>query len=493
MNNWIDHRRSAVLLHITSLPGPFHKGVLGEEARSFIDSLVAGGFSVWQFLPLGPTHGHGSPYESLSTFAGNPELIDLRECISGGWLDADMLKGDISSDMHEVLRGKASEAFWNSIGNNAELQQAVEGFRHANAYWLDDYALFATLKTVFHDGAWWQWPVALRDRDPEAIKNITTDYPQLIRKTIFEQFVFFRQWHNLKAYAEEKGVQLFGDLPIYVAHDSADVWANRASFTVNEIGLCNEVAGVPPDYFSKTGQRWGNPLYHWETMQADNFAWWVRRVRHQLELMHMLRIDHFRALEAFWVIPGESEDGIIGEWRKAPGQALLSTLQQELGHLPLIAEDLGIITEEVTALREAFGLPGMKILQFAFGGDDNNPYLPGNFAEDAVVYTGTHDNDTTMGWFNSADEAVRQHALRVLDATADDMPWALIECALASPAILAVIPMQDLLELGTEAKFNTPGTLDNNWSWRMSSLPEHDAGCWQKAARLNHKHGRIMA
>ncbi len=493
MNNWIDHRRSAVLLHITSLPGPFHKGVLGEEARSFIDSLVAGGFSVWQFLPLGPTHGHGSPYESLSTFAGNPELIDLRECISGGWLDADMLKGDISSDMHEVLRGKASEAFWNSIGNNAELQQAVEGFRHANACWLDDYALFATLKTVFHDGAWWQWPVALRDRDPEAIKNITTDYPQLIRKTIFEQFVFFRQWHNLKAYAEEKGVQLFGDLPIYVAHDSADVWANRASFTVNEIGLCNEVAGVPPDYFSKTGQRWGNPLYHWETMQADNFAWWVRRVRHQLELMHMLRIDHFRALEAFWVIPGESEDGIIGEWRKAPGQALLSTLQQELGHLPLIAEDLGIITEEVTALREAFGLPGMKILQFAFGGDDNNPYLPGNFAEDAVVYTGTHDNDTTMGWFNSADEAVRQHALRVLDATADDMPWALIECALASPAILAVIPMQDLLELGTEAKFNTPGTLDNNWSWRMSSLPEHDAGCWQKAARLNHKHGRIMA
>jgi len=493
MNNWIDRRRSAVLLHITSLPGPFHKGVLGEEARSFIDSLVSGGFSVWQFLPLGPTHGHGSPYESLSTFAGNPELIDLRECISGGWLDSDMLKGDISSDMHEALRGKASEAFWNSIGNNAELQQAVEDFQHANACWLDDYALFATLKAVFHDGAWWQWPVALRDRDPEAIRNITTDYQQLLRKTIFEQFVFFRQWHNLKAYAEEKGVQLFGDLPIYVAHDSADVWANRASFTVNEIGLCNEVAGVPPDYFSKTGQRWGNPLYHWETMQEDNFAWWVRRVRHQLELMHMLRIDHFRALEAFWVIPGESEDGIIGEWRKAPGQALLSTLQQELGHLPLIAEDLGIITEEVTALREAFGLPGMKILQFAFGGDDNNPYLPGNFAEDAVVYTGTHDNDTTMGWFNSADEAVRQHALRVLDATADDMPWALIECALASPAILAVIPMQDLLELGTETKFNTPGTLDNNWSWRMSSLPEHDAGCWQKAARLNHKHGRIMA
>ncbi|MDQ6982343.1 MAG: 4-alpha-glucanotransferase [Mariprofundus sp.] len=491
MNNRIDCRRSAVLLHITSLPGPFHKGVLGEEVYQFIDDLVSGGFSVWQFLPLGPTHGHGSPYESLSTFAGNPELIDLRECIARGWLDSGMLEGDISSDVHAELRCKASDAFWNSIDNNTELKQSVDNFQNTNAYWLDDYALFAALKTVFHDGAWWQWPVALRDREPEAIKKIKNDYKQLLRQAIFEQFIFNRQWHAIKVYAEEKGVQLFGDLPIYVAHDSADVWANQASFTVNETGLCSEVAGVPPDYFSETGQRWGNPLYHWETMQADNFTWWVRRVRHQLELMHMLRIDHFRALEAFWVIPGESEDGIVGEWRKAPGQALLSTLQQELGYLPLVAEDLGIITEEVTALREEFGLPGMKILQFAFGGDDHNPYLPGNFGEDAVVYTGTHDNDTTMGWFNSADETVRQHVLRILNATEDDMPWALIECALASPAILAVIPMQDLLELGVEAKFNTPGTLDNNWSWRLSFLPEHDADCWQKAAVLNSNYRRI--
>jgi len=492
MNNWIDRRRSAVLLHITSLPGPFHKGVLGEEARHFIDDLVAGGFSVWQFLPLGPTHGHGSPYESLSTFAGNPELIDLRDCVTHGWLNANCLQDCNTAPEHARLRARASEAFWANIENNPELKQSVAVFQQANACWLDDYALFSALKTIFHDGAWWQWPVALRDRDPETIKKIKTNYKQLLRQAIFEQFIFDCQWHALKAYAEEKGVQLFGDLPIYVAHDSADVWANRTSFTVNETGLCNEVAGVPPDYFSETGQRWGNPLYHWEVMQADDFAWWVRRVRHQLELMHMLRIDHFRALEAFWVIPGESEDGIIGKWRKAPGQALLSTLQRELGHLPLIAEDLGIITEEVTALREAFGLPGMKILQFAFGGDDHNPYLPGNFAEDAVVYTGTHDNDTTMGWFNSTDDTVRQHALHVLNATANGMPWALIECALASPAILAVIPMQDLLELGTEAKFNTPGTLDNNWSWRMSSLPAHDADCWQKAARLNHKHERIM-
>jgi len=493
MNHWIDCRRSAVLLHITSLPGPFHKGVLGKEAYQFIDDLIGGGFTVWQFLPLGPTHGHGSPYEALSTFAGNPELIDLRECVSHGWLDSDRLDGDISADTHAHLRAKASDVFWDSLAHDAELKQAMTDFQQANAYWLDDYSLFSALKTAFHDAAWWQWPVDLRDRKPQAMDHAKNEHLQLVRRAIFEQFLFDRQWHTLKAYAEKKGVQLFGDLPIYVAHDSSDVWSNRKAFTVNKMGLCDEVAGVPPDYFSATGQRWGNPLYRWETMQADDFAWWTCRVRRQLELMHMLRIDHFRALESFWVIPGESEDGIVGEWREAPGQALLTTLQRKLGALPLIAEDLGIITEEVTALRESFGLPGMKILQFAFGGGDDNPYLPGNFGADAVVYTGTHDNDTTMGWFDSADEHVRQHALRVLDATAEDMPWALIECVLESPAILAVIPMQDLLELGTEAKFNTPGTLDNNWSWRLEALPDSDADCWRKTALLNRKHERTTA
>jgi len=490
MNHWIDRRRSAVLLHITSLPGPFHKGVLGEEAYQFIDDLIAGGFTVWQFLPLGPTHGHGSPYESLSTFAGNPELIDLRDCVAQGWLDAAFLDDCKTAPEHARLRSLASEAFWRCVENVPELKKSVDAFWQAKHEWLDDYALFSTLKTVFHDAAWWQWPVALRDRENENINKAKEDYKQIVNQTIFEQFIFNRQWHALKKYAEEKGVQLFGDLPIYVAHDSADVWADRASFTVNEIGLCEEVAGVPPDYFSESGQRWGNPLYRWEIMQADGFSWWVRRIRRQMELMQMLRIDHFRALEAFWVIPGESEDGIIGEWRSAPGESLLNALQQQLGELPLIAEDLGIITDEVTALREQFGLPGMKILQFAFGGDDHNPYLPGNFGEDAVVYTGTHDNDTTMGWFESTDEHVRQHALRVLDATSDAMPWALIECALASPAMLAVIPMQDLLALGSEAKFNTPGTLDNNWSWRLNRLPESSADCWTRARQLNAQHRR---
>ncbi len=491
MSGWIDRRRSAVLLHITSLPGPFHKGVLGQEACSFIDDLVSGGFSVWQFLPLGPTHGHGSPYESLSTFAGNPELLDLRDCVDRGWLQAAQLTDNCSAQKHKELRNLAGKQFWSAVVNSSELQQEIKAFQAAHAYWLSDYALFAALKVALNDHAWWQWSEALRDRDPEALLSAREEHAELIEQIVFEQFLFDQQWHKLKVYAESRGIQLFGDLPIYVAHDSSDVWAGREYFTVNEKGLCQDVAGVPPDYFSETGQRWGNPLYRWEKMQADGFSWWVSRVARQLELMHMLRIDHFRALESFWAIPGESEDGIVGEWRAAPGGAMLQTLQQELGELPLIAEDLGIITDEVTALREEFKLPGMKILHFAFDGNADNPYLPDSFGEDAVVYTGTHDNDTTMGWFASSDQQTRGNALKVLDAEPEDMPWALIESALSSKAELAVIPMQDLLALGTEAKFNTPGTLENNWCWRLSSLPDHDADCWTRSAELNKQSQRI--
>jgi len=486
VSGWIDRRRSAVLLHITSLPGPFHKGVLGEEACQFIDDLADAGFSVWQFLPLGPTHGHGSPYESLSTFAGNAELLDLRDCVSRGWLDRGLLsQSAYSAQQHQKLRRLSAEAFWRDVQNNPQLQCKIEQFQSKHAYWLDDYALFAALKIALNDQAWWQWSDALRDRQPDALQQAREDHAGLMQQIIFEQFLFDCQWAKLKAHAESRGVQLFGDLPIYVAHDSSDVWANRAYFTVNANGACEDVAGVPPDYFSETGQRWGNPLYRWDAMQDDGFSWWVRRVSHQLEWMHMLRIDHFRALESFWAIPGDRNDGVIGEWRPAPGEAMLQTLRKELGTLPLIAEDLGIITDEVTKLREDFALPGMKILQFAFGGDDDNPYLPGNFGEDAVVYTGTHDNDTTMGWFDHAARHVQKHALKVLDAKAADMPWALIASALSSPAELAVIPMQDLLALGSEAKFNTPGTLSNNWSWRMSALPDAKAICWTRSKQLN--------
>ena len=489
-NHWIDRRRSAVLLHVTSLPGSFHKGVIGAEARQLIDTIRASGFSVWQFLPLGPTHDHGSPYEALSTFAGNPELVDLRDCVTRGWLDAAALSDAMDATAHQHCRQLAAQQFWQQIDHDHALQQQLAAFEAEQRDWLDDFALFAALKQMHNNAAWWQWPTELREREPAALESVRQTHPDAIRQIVFEQFLFDQQWRALKTYANAQGVLLFGDLPIYVAHDSADVWSHRDYFTVNAKGLCDEVAGVPPDYFSQTGQRWGNPLYRWEVMQADQFRWWVARVRRQMMWMDMLRIDHFRALEAFWVIPGDRDDGIIGEWRKAPGAALLTALQQALGRLPLIAEDLGIITEEVTALRTAFHLPGMKILQFAFGGDADNPYLPENFGADAVVYTGTHDNDTTLGWFQSADAATRDHLLAYLRADPETMPWPLIECALASAALLAVIPMQDLLALGSEAKFNTPGTLDGNWSWRLDDLPtEHP--CWPRARALNTRHQRM--
>jgi 4-alpha-glucanotransferase len=491
MNSWIDRRRSAVLLHITSLPGPFHKGVLGNEARRFIEDMASGGFSVWQFLPLGPTHEHGSPYESLSSFAGNPELLDLRECVNQGWLDKPSLSGCDSARTHAALRHKAGINFWKDVSQSAQLSGKIDAFRLENKYWLDDFALFSALKIARRNQAWWQWETPLRDRRPQALAAAQRDYAPHIQQVVFEQFLFNHQWQVLKSFAESHRVRLFGDLPIYVAHDSSDVWAKQQYFTLNELGLCEEVAGVPPDYFSATGQRWGNPLYRWDAMAAEGFDWWVRRVRRQLDFMHMMRIDHFRGLESFWAIPGKSKDGIAGEWRKAPGEALLQTLKQRLGKFSLIAEDLGIITEEVTALRDKFDLPGMKILQFAFNGDADNPHLPGNIGENAVAYVGAHDNDTSLGWFKSADESVRNRALRILGAQAQDMPWPLIEAALASAARLAVIPMQDLLELGPETRFNKPGTLENNWLWRMQRLPEPGASCWQRARLLNRKHRRI--
>lgn len=490
MSSWINRRSAAVLLHITSLPGPFHKGVLGEEAFTFIDRIAAAGFSVWQFLPLGPTHGHGSPYESLSSFAGNPELLDLRDFVSHGWLDITDLAGPHTAASHASLRARASHLFWQQVATDESLRRAVELFEQHHISWLEDYALFATLKSLFANRAWWQWPHPLRDRDASSLETARSYNQDRIKQAIFEQFMFERQWSAVQAHARNRQVQLFGDLPIYVAHDSADVWAARRYFTVTDNGLCNEVAGVPPDYFSATGQRWGNPLYRWSRMEKNGFEWWVRRVRHQMEHMDILRIDHFRGLEAYWAIPGESTDGIIGEWRKAPGERLLQTLQQELGALRLVAEDLGIITDEVNHLRKTFALPGMKILQFAFGGDDHNPYLPCNHEEDSVVYTGTHDNDTTVGWFRSLDEHTQAHALRVLQAKPEDMPWAMIEAALQSPAMLAVIPMQDLLELGSEAKFNTPGTAVGNWCWRLGRIPDETSECWHKALVLNRKHRR---
>ncbi len=484
-------RQSGVLLHITSLPSPFAHGVLGDEALQWLDRLQTGGYRVWQFLPLGPTHSHGSPYESLSSSAGNPELIDLRDFVARGWLtesDLDaVIQGQASAaDMRDI----ASAAFVQELLHDADMQQSFSNFQEENSHWLHDYALFTALKHVHQGAAWWQWSPELRDRDANALKEMHGVLEPTIQRTLFEQWAFAQQWQRIKTHAEHCGIQLFGDLPIYVAHDSSDVWANRDYFTVDAAGQCLEVAGVPPDYFSETGQRWGNPLYVWDALQASGFQWWVDRIRVQMERMHMIRIDHFRGLESFWAIPAHRDDGIEGTWRAAAGRELLQTLREHFGGLPLIAEDLGIITDKVTALRQDFGLPGMKILHFAFGGDAHNPYLPHNHSHDMVVYTGTHDNDTTLGWWQSAPEDVQQHVLTYLAADEPDIVWSLIRTAMASTAQLCIIPMQDLLELDATARFNTPGTLDNNWSWHMNAMPEEDAQCWQQSAALNQRYGR---
>ncbi|MDX8397977.1 MAG: 4-alpha-glucanotransferase [Mariprofundaceae bacterium] len=488
----LDQRQSGVLLHITSLPGPFKQGVLGQEALQFMDRLKSSGYRVWQFLPLGPTHSHGSPYEALSSSAGNPELIDLRYCQEQGWLSLDDLNAVIDTDMQAcTARAKASLKFWKGLEQQTDLAQKVQDFEGKNAAWLKDYALFSSLKVVHAGMAWWDWPISLRDRNPSALDSARDTLGSYIQQVIFEQFLFSEQWNLIKQYAESHAIQLFGDLPIYVAHDSSDVWSNREFFTVNETGHCEEVAGVPPDYFSETGQRWGNPLYVWDQLKNTHFKWWIDRVAVQIKRMHMLRIDHFRGLEAYWAIPGHRDDGIEGEWRKAPGEALLQALQDHFGDLPLIAEDLGMITPEVHALREKFSLPGMKILQFAFGGAADNAYLPHHHSVDMVTYTGTHDNNTSLGWWQQASDAERHHACEYYATDGSDMPWPFIRSALASVAILSIIPMQDLLALDSTARFNTPGTIEHNWCWRMQSIPDINTQCWQLSKQLNQLYHRI--
>jgi len=487
---FLSERQSGVLLHITALPGPFQQGVLGEEALTFIERIQQAGYRVWQFLPLGPTHAHGSPYESLSSSAGNPDLIDLRQIVQQGWLsDTDVQRVMDGELLACTARAKAALACYKQCDSDIELAQQLADFQQQQAFWLDDYALFTSLKIVHEGMAWWQWPVVLRDRDASAMASAKETLTAHIQQVVFEQWLFAQQWENIKNHAESCGVQLFGDLPIYVAHDSSDVWANREYFTVNDEGLCDEVAGVPPDYFSETGQRWGNPLYQWDALQRSNFQWWIERVEVQMQRMHMIRIDHFRAFEAFWAIPGHRDDGIEGEWRKALGRELLQTLRNHFGKLSLIAEDLGLITPEVTQLRQDFELPGMKILHFAFGGDASNPYLPHQHSHDMVAYTGTHDNNTSLGWWQEASEGERNHAKSYLNMD-DDVVWSLIRAALASTAHLSIIPMQDLLELDATARFNTPGTLDGNWSWKMDTLPEQHANCWTRSQTMNQLYGR---
>ena len=469
----LDRRRAGVLLHPTSLPGSAGNGDLGPDAYRFVDFLAAAGITVWQMLPIGPTHEDGSPYQCLSVHAGSPMLVSIRLLCEWGWLDPCKPPADGDVQAHRLRRMNDARLRFME-GASEEDRADYRRFSETHAYWLADFALYCALRRDSGGHPWWEWSAPLRDRELKAVESARERLAEEIEQIRFEQYLFFRQWMEIKRYANERGIQLFGDLPIFVAHDSADVWAQRKYFELDESGHPTVIAGVPPDYFSETGQRWGNPLYRWKVMEEDNFYWWRQRIHTQRELFDLVRIDHFRGFQAYWEIPASEETAINGRWIEAPGLALFRVLHREFHPLPFVAEDLGLITEEVHKLRTRFHLPGMKILHFAFGDDPGNPYLPHRHEHNSVVYTGTHDNNTTVGWFREQSPEVQQRVREYLGFPADLMPWPLIRSALGSIACLAVIPMQDLLELDGDHRMNTPGTSEGNWSWRFDweQLPE---------------------
>jgi 4-alpha-glucanotransferase len=467
-------RASGLLLHPTSLPSPFGIGDLGNEARAFIDFLHEAGQSFWQILPLTPTGYGDSPYQSISAFAGNTLLIDPRVLVDEGLLDrADLANSSIDCDRvdfeaaRSVKTNLLGQAFENFRQQKPAIEEPFNEFCAQASWWLDDYALFNAAKRSQGNRQWTAWDRQLANHDPEALAQAQLDLANEITREKFYQFLFFRQWNALRDYARQRNVRLIGDLPIFVAHDSADVWAHRELFKLDDEGQPLVVAGVPPDYFSATGQLWGNPIYDWERLRADDFKWWIDRLRWSCELFELVRIDHFRGFAACWEIPAGDRTAENGQWVEAPGRELFTALKKTLGDLPIIAENLGVITPEVENLREEFGFPGMRVLQFAFGGDATNDHLPHRHTRDSVVYTGTHDNDTTVGWFSELGEKERAHCLSYLATDGGQINWDMIRAAMASVADLAILPLQDVLGLGNEARMNLPASEQGNWNWRM--------------------------
>jgi len=468
--NWLlKTRQAGVLLHPTSLPGPGRQGDIGPAAYRFIDFLAEAGCRVWQMLPLNPVHDDLSPYRPLSSHAGHTGLISAELLCEQGLFERKDVPTVENDELPErnALVARAWAAFYADA--SASQRAHFEQFVHEQASWLTDYALFRAAGANHPYQPWYQWPGDLRDRHPRTLEALQKDTAPFISQQYFGQYLFFQQWQSLRDYAHAKGIILFGDLPIYVADDSADVWCHREYFNVDESGQPALVAGVPPDAFSDSGQRWGNPLYRWDRLDADGYRWWVDRFRAQYALFDLLRIDHFRGLESYWAIPGDAPTARDGYWVPGPGTALFDAVTEALGPLPLIAEDLGDITPEVEGLRRHLGLPGMRVLQFGFEGGKDNPHRPENHSEDSVVYTGTHDNNTTLGWWEALPHANQGSILAQLGhPDAAGMPRALIEAASASVGRLSMFPMQDLLGLGAEGRMNTPGIAHGNWQWRMS-------------------------
>jgi 4-alpha-glucanotransferase len=481
-------RASGLLLHPTSLPGRFGVGDFGDEAYRFADFLAGAGQRLWQMLPLGPTGYGNSPYQCLSAFAGNPLLISPDRLLAQGLLDPadlasvpqfsqDRVDFDAVFSFKERLLRKSFSIF-EAAGERA-LGGRFESFRQANSWWLNEFAFFMAVKEAHGLAAWSTWEDDIRDRNPEAVRRWVGILERDIRRHQYQQFLFFEQWSELKRYCAQMGIRLVGDIPIFIAADSDSVWAHPEMFRLDETGRPTVVAGVPPDYFSETGQLWNNPLYRWEIMARDGYRWWIDRLRASLAFFDVIRLDHFRGFEKYWEIPAGSKTAVNGQWVAGPGAAFFDRILGALGQMPIIAEDLGIVTPEVVALRERFGFPGMRVLQFAFlSGRPDDMHLPHNYPRNCVVYTGTHDNDTVLGWFQGGGRTTlsgetvvheRQRVLRYLATDGQDVNWDMIRLALMSVADTAMVPVQDVIGLGSEGRMNTPGTENGNWGWRFTA------------------------
>jgi len=470
----LNKRGCGILLHPTSLPGPDGIGTLGTDARGFIDLLHHMGMSYWQVLPLTPPACGNSPYSAFTAFGGNPLLIDLDRIVSEGDL-ADAFRGgrypEDRVDFNAVAGHKMELLHQAGSAFLAQKETtSTHEFRHFcdTTPWLHDFALFMALKRLFHGKCWSRWPEEVSRITPEKYQKYSQELGHEIAVQKYLQWQFFRQWQALRRYANERGIAVIGDIPIFVAYDSADVWSHRELFLLDAKGNPTVVAGVPPDYFSSTGQLWGNPHYDWDGMEQDGYRWWIERFKTTFELFDIVRVDHFRGFEAAWHVQAKAKTAQKGLWVKGPGESLFDALHAALGTLPIIAEDLGVITPEVEALRDCNNFPGMKILQFAFDAGPSNPYLPHNHIKNMVVYTGTHDNDTTKGWYTSVSDAERYEMNAYLGTSGDDCVDNLMRAALMSVADTAIIPFQDILRLGNEARMNLPGTAFGNWEWRFS-------------------------
>ena len=487
-NSLFKKRSAGVLVHITSLPSSesfwgdnseFRIGTIGKDAFDFVDFMMKAGLKVWQMLPVVPTDN--SPYQAISVHAGNPDLISLDDLRSRGWINENDLSGaEKSLTALKEVRKRCAESFHKYIATQEgkDIKNLFEKFCIDESAWLKDFAMYCVLREKNDQKSWVDWPEDVRNRAADTLEEYSKNLKVEIDVYLFEQFSFFFQWRELKNYANSNGIILLGDMPIFVGHDSADVWAQQNYFQLDKRGKALTVAGVPPDFFPEEGQRWGNPHYAWDAMEEDGFQWWLTRLKTQLQLFDVIRVDHFRAFDAYWEIPGDSEGARQGKWVKAPGEALLKACTEKYPDLPLVAENLGLITKDVEKLRRNFKLPGMLVLQFAFDGNSDNPHLPHNHKRTDIIYTGTHDNDTTLGWYHQlSDDAKLQLKTYCLNSDAH-LPWLLIKVALASVGRLAVVPMQDFLGLDSSHRMNTPGTAEDNWSWKFSwdqmesNLPE---------------------